>query len=64
MTNNHHAQIRQTLSYGMPSMKGYQKKYNIMSKKRTLLARDCEVEKLMRYFKNIEYIKKYKIMDS
>ena len=42
---------------------GIPEKIQYHEKKRTLLARNCEVVKLMRYFKNIVYIKKYKIMD-
>ena len=34
-------------------MERYQKKYNIKSDIRTLLGRDCEVEKVMKYFKDI-----------
>ena len=44
----------QTLYRVVLPMKGYQKKYNVQSKLKTQLGKDCEVEKVMRYIKDIE----------
>ena len=43
----------QTLPCGVLTIKKRQEKYNIQSDIKTLLRRDCEVEKLMRYLKYI-----------
>ena len=48
----------QTLPHGMPQWRDKRKKYNVLSDVRILLGRDCEVEKVMRYFKNIRMFKK------
>ena len=44
----------QTLPRGVLPMEGHQKKYNIQSDIRALLIRDCEVDKVMRFLKNLE----------
>ena len=42
-----------TLSQGMPPMRGKQKKYNIRSDIKALLVKDCEVEKIIMFLKDL-----------
>ena len=44
----------QTLSPGNPPLEGQQKKYNIQSNIKTPLGKECEVQKIMRVFKEIK----------
>ena len=44
----------QTLSPRVPLLKSQQKKRNIQGNTKTLLGSDCEVEKVMRFLKDIE----------
>ena len=38
----------------MPLMEGHRKKHNVQDNKKTLLEKDCEVEKMMRFLREIE----------
>ena len=42
-----------TLPTRLPPMEGQQKKHNIQNNKWTLLATDCEVEKMMRFLREM-----------
>ena len=44
----------QTLPTGMPLLEGQQRKFNIQVAMKTLLGRDCEVEKIIKFLKEIE----------
>ena len=46
-----------TLPTKLSPMKGQQKIYNIQDDIKTLLGRDCEVEKIMRFLKGIGMFK-------
>ena len=45
--------LNQTLLFGVPQWRDIRKKYNIQSNIRTLLGRDYEVEKSMRFLKKV-----------
>ena len=42
----------------MPPMEGQQKKYNMQSDIEILLGKDCEVEKIIKFLKELEIFEK------